>query len=333
MPRDENQVNHDEPRKSEAALRREPDEVTALPRRRAERIQAAFEPVLREEVARLRRTRRSRALFAFAAVLAMVAAGLFFRGQTATPEVVARFVRSSGAVQLMAPQEARSEPEVRLPGAEIQAGSTVRTGADVRTALELAGGASLRLDADSEIVLESQTLVSLVSGSLYMDSGALGSSPWVRTPWGMVIPIGTQFELRLEEGGISVRVREGAVRVDGGSGPVEARRSEALTVREDGVTRHRIAVHGEEWNWVVEIAPGPERSGSLADYLGWLEREMGWRLRYSVPALEEKARTIELRLPPGEITPGQMLPLLLEASELGYRLAGHVLIIEPKATA
>lgn len=333
MPREDNQVEVDRSAASEAASNTASEDFSALSQPRARRIQAAFEPVLREEITRLRRARRTRALFAFAAVLVIVVGAALFRARTMVPETVALLERSTGAVQLVPARSPSQTVDLRASD-EIPAGATLRTGAGVRAALDLAMGGSLRLDAESEVVLVSESSISLLRGALYVDSGTGGSrSPSVDTPLGKVTPIGTQFELRIEGGGVTIKVREGAVRVDAGVGPVEARRSEELALRDDGgVTRDSIALHGEAWEWVVEVAPTPARSGTLADYLVWLQREMGWRLSYSEPSLAEEARTIELQLPSGDMMPMQMLPILLEASELGYRLAEDLLIIEPKST-
>lgn len=306
-----------------------------LPRSRARRIEAAFEPVLREEVVRLRRVRRVRGLFALAATLAVVATGLLLRTQgPVSDSAAAVLVRASGPVRMLVPSNSSSGARVLQPGDGIPEGAVLEVGSETRAALRLLGGTSLRLDAETEVLLVSDTLISLTKGSLYVDSEVVGaSSTRVQTPMGLVSTVGTQFELRLGAGAMNVRVRDGAVRIDGIGAPVEAKRNEEVFLRDDGsVTRGTVPVHGKDWDWVVEIAPMPERGGTLSNYLAWFEREMGWQLRYSDASLEEDAETIEIQLPPEIMTPTLMLAAVLEACELRHQLVEDVLIIEPSPT-
>jgi ferric-dicitrate binding protein FerR (iron transport regulator) len=152
-------------------------------------------------------------------------------------------------------------------------------------ALRLPGGASLRLDESTRVVLVSATEVELASGAVYVDSRArnrVGAAVAVHTAAGVFTEVGTQFEVRVERGRARLRVREGRVELDRVAderGAVAAA-GEELVVRETGeVERRQVAAYGREWGWTLEAAPVPPIEGiSAREFLEWLARERGLRL-------------------------------------------------------
>ncbi len=96
-------------------------------------------------------------------------------------------------------------------------GSTVTTSVGT-LAMTLTSGVHLRLDASSTARLDSATDVVLERGAVYVDSaGAHPTQPdaspiSIHTPAGLVRDIGTQFEVRLDDAGLRIRVRDGEVR-------------------------------------------------------------------------------------------------------------------------
>ena len=73
-----------------------------------------------------------------------------------------------------------------------------------RAAFVLTGGVSVRLDQDTAIVLDGHSEVTLERGAAYVDSGgepsaAVSEALEIKTPFGSVRHVGTQFEVRLQE--------------------------------------------------------------------------------------------------------------------------------------
>jgi ferric-dicitrate binding protein FerR (iron transport regulator) len=191
-------------------------------------------------------------------------------------------------------------------------------------ALRLEGGASLRLDVDSNVRLVSTSVIELRRGAVYLDSEGTGTVA-VHTPFGTVMEVGTQFEVRLLESAVRVRVREGAVRV-------ASHRAEAgteLILQADGsVTRSRIAPYGPPWSWVVKAAPPIRIEGlTLAEVLKRVNRETGWTVRYEDPGLATSAGEIVVHGNVEPLAPDQALEVVLPGAGLEQRVGDGVLIL------
>ena len=248
---------------------------------------------------------------------------------------VARVETVAGAVRVAG--EA-GEPGPLAAGDELPRGATVTTagagGAGAgRVSLRLAGGPTLRLDAGTELRLVSATAVELARGELYAATGpgeGRGAALEVRTPLGTARDVGTQFTVAVVGRGaesVRVRVREGAVVVERDGRSYRAAPGEELVVlRGDGVERREIPTHGDPWAWVLDAAP-PFAGRTLADLLGWVERETGWRVRYESPELAESARRIVLYGGVGDLRPDEAPLAVLPGAGLEGEVEGGVLTV------
>lgn len=285
-----------------------------------------------EERARARSRQRWR--LAAAAVLAVgIGAALWaLLGHDAVPSgvpVVAAVETAHGDVQARTDDGTRS----LAPGADIAIGSVVETGARGRAALRLTDGTSVRIDAGSRLRLASTDEMSLDAGAIYLDTG--GRVPGIRHPlavrtdFGVARDLGTQFELRISDESLRVQVREGRVEVDTGAGAHSAAAGVALVVRADGrAQRESIASHGAGWSWVLDASPPFELDGkSLAQYLEWVARETGWRVRYADPELERESDSITLHGTIAGLRPDETPEVVLPGSALSYRLDGGTLVV------
>jgi hypothetical protein len=226
-------------------------------------------------------------------VAAAILLSLWMLDRSAPPRIIATVAALEGAV------ETDSKGAVLAVGSELTAGSTIRTRAG-RLAVQL-DGISLRLDTGSRLRLDAAEGVTLLEGRVYVDTGADSPGPALRVsmPLGVVEHVGTQYEIAATDGSVQVRVREGQVRV---TAPATASTSERVTagegVRIDAAgtrERHAIRTFGPDWDWVSAIAPPFAIEGrTLHEYLVWLCREQGWKLRWSDNAEELAARRVVL---------------------------------------
>ncbi|HET7810095.1 MAG TPA: FecR family protein [Steroidobacteraceae bacterium] len=175
-------------------------------------------------------------------------------------------------------------------------GTTLTT--EGRLALSLGGVTSLRLDRQTRLRVDGRDHVTLLAGSLYVDSGGLNVSSALRigTPAGEIGHIGTQFQVIVDGGATRVRVREGRVSVTSGDGAQDLATGDALEVR--GAERrvmHGLPTYGEAWAWAASVGAILEiENRPLAEFLAWLAREQGWQLRYASDALQEQAAQVRL---------------------------------------
>lgn len=221
-------------------------------------------------------------------------------------------------------------------GSPLAAGTAVERGTRLCTAggashatLRLAGGAELRLDADTCVRAVAGERVALLRGGVYADTGAAegrGGLVAVETPFGTVRDVGTRFAVRLLAEAVAVAVRDGVVIVGEGHRAVAG---EGLVLHRDGVVERRAAPPwGPEWAWVVEAAGAFAIEGrTLADLLAWAAHESGWRLRYADRALAADAEEIVLHGDLGGLRPDEAPFVVLPGAGLEGRLEDGVLVV------
>jgi len=287
------------------ALLRASGRRPAIPPARAARVQLTTRATWEATVVRRARGRRLRLWTALAAAAVVVAgAGLMLRGRStlpATPETIGRAEIATGEVWSRPSAQGEAATSGRLrAGDEIGMGTEVTTASDGRVALHLASGHSLRLDAGTQLrALSGRTLV-LEHGAVYVDSGggartAVGTIE-IRTPLGEVRDVGTQFEVRMLDASLRVRVREGTVSVAGRGATLAMTAGEELTLDPAGrAVRGRVDPFGAEWAWSEAVARFGDLQGrSLREFLDWYARERGVRLELVGEGLPLAAGTILL---------------------------------------
>lgn len=211
-------------------------------------------------------------------------------------------------------------------GDSVLAGSEVATDVGGRVALTMGSGRSLRLDDGTRIRMVSDSQVALERGGVYIDSGParLGEAPAVeiRTKLGVVRDIGTQFEVRWQDGSVRVRVREGSVVVEGDEGTHAVAAGSELKLDDGGiVSRGDVAVHGPDWSWTENIAPMLDLEGrSLRSFLDWISRERGWRLGFYDGVTEHAAAETILNGSAEGLSLDEALQAVLPACRMTHRV-------------
>jgi ferric-dicitrate binding protein FerR (iron transport regulator) len=326
MNRDDNDTDRDH---LVERLLRLADDGPEIPPDGADRIKAAVRPLWRRQ---LRERARRRWLWSggLAAAAALVLAVTLSLLQPEPASVVAAVDAIDGAVEITPPSGSPHSLTADEIGASVAAGSWIRTDDRSRIALRLAGGQSLRLDRATSLRLGSPLEVELDRGGLYLDSeGAGGEGLEVLTALGLVHEIGTQFEVRRDDGPVVVRVREGAVSFTRRHARLEVAAGAAVEIAVDGTMKRRpLAVSGPEWSWVLEIAPAFEIEGRrVVDFLDWVAGETGWSVAYSSPVVEEFAAATLLHGSLGELGPAEAPDVVLASCGLkASRQAGALVI-------
>ena len=306
----------------------------SVPRERAERVRAAAQAQWQEEV-----RRRSRRRYAWTAAALATAASLVLAltltflppgsdvptGSHATILVEAL----AGSAWSRFNAEENRSLEVGDP---LRPGSELATAEESRAAIRLASGHSVRLDASTRIRLREDGSLAVDRGAVYVDSGLDATTIDaldVHTPLGVVEEIGTQFEVRLENDSLRVRLREGTVVVHQDDRDHELQVGTELELSPDGsVTRRALPTHGSEWEWFVDITPMLDLEGRTAmEFLDWVARERGWTLAFADDSVARFAGEIVLGGALERLTLEEALDAVLPTCQMTYQVRNGVLVV------
>jgi len=308
----------------------------AKPERR-ERVRQAVAAQWQQTVGRRRRARWAWSAAAVAASL-MLALGASLIVPTAPPDPVVPVAPVAvGALERILGSVRMSENGHLVPTTIetlVSTSSVFESGPDGRLAVRLATGHSVRLDVDSTLRFDSPTHLVLERGGVYVSSDQASEPLVVSTPFGLVHEIGTQFEVRVGEEAIRIRVRDGAVSLDGPEGPVEANAGAQIEVARDGrFARSVVDRYGGDWSWILEVSPTFELEGlHLDQFLAWVQGETGWEVAFDDAAIAHEATGIELHGSIENLTPVEALVAVLPTCGLAHRIDGGRLIVSRRQT-
>ena len=316
-----------EPEDRIAALLRATGRRPEVPHERAQRVRAATAAAGRHDVRR-RAWRRRLAVAATAAAAAALAAVFLLTDRSGldpapVPEPAAVVERVVGG-----------GPGAPREGDPVAENAVVATGDAGRLALRLRSGFGVRLDEGTRVRLLEDGALALEAGAVYLDStGPAGSATGpieLRTPLGTLRNLGTRFEARLSASTLVVRVRDGAVSVEGNGRPLRVDAGRQLDLRADGTdAQHPLDPFDPAWDWVAGVTPMMDIEGRrLSEFLAWIARERGLDVRFADPGRAASARSIVLKGSIEGLTLDQALDSVLATSGLRGRAEGRVLVVE-----
>jgi len=257
-----------------------PDEMKA-------RVRAAVQDEWQSEVSRRRHMR-----WAGGAVGLAAAAGL-------------------AAVLVLRPSDAVPPP---LPATA----TMIETAAASTRTMEWAAS-SLRIDNGTRIRLESDRVATLESGAIYFSSEGAHANVEIRTRFGTIRDIGTQFEVRLSDDRVRVRVREGSVDLRGNV----ATAGTELVATQNAIERREIPRYGDAWAWVERAAPPMVIEGmTLDEVVHRVAREKGLVVEWKSSSAKE--RRLHGRAP---FSPDEALAAASAAAGVRYAIENERLIV------
>jgi ferric-dicitrate binding protein FerR (iron transport regulator) len=265
----------------------------------AEQMARARERVHAEWRASVASQRRGRLQWFAAAATVVLAAGIgFFLWSRPEPALeVAVLSRVNGNVQV----QSGSEPLVSLrAGGPLFVGQVLDTGRDARALLRFPDGMEVRIDRASSVQVDSPMALRLLKGTLYVDTRSSGdASPGlaIQTLAGVVRHVGTRFEVRVDDGDMRVRVRDGTALFTGTDQAVLLIASGQQLVVADGQASLATGPGAADaaWEWTGAISPMFDIEGrSLYDSVEWLGHEAGLRIVYANDAVLERAKAVRV---------------------------------------
>ena len=177
----------------------------------------------------------------------------------------------------------------------ITAGAVLRTASDAALELQLLDGALIRVAADTQLTLAANNRIELHRGRVFVEVHGRAAPVHVLTPQGEVTDVGTEFEVQVAPDAVTVRVREGQVRLQHDHTQLTASArsgvGDALRIDRDGhIHRSQISTRDRYWDWLAGARPAYALDqGSLHDFLRWSASATGLSLRYQSEAVRQAA--------------------------------------------
>jgi ferric-dicitrate binding protein FerR (iron transport regulator) len=213
-------------------------------------------------------------------------------------------------------------------GETVRAGEWITTDANARTALRFSDGTSVRLDVATRLRPISSSGIELSAGAVYVDTGRESGRFEVKTALATAFDVGTQFEVRLIDRTVRLRVRTGIVELKDNARSVSGRAGTEITLSATGAVSRPIEGHGSEWEWVASMSPPVEMEGaSVAVFLERVAREHGWTVHYADPALAREASGIILHGSVRGLHPREIVDVAIAASGLRHRFEDGELLV------
>jgi ferric-dicitrate binding protein FerR (iron transport regulator) len=245
----------------------------------------------------------------------------------------------SGGARVIAGESAEAiDLNATSVGVRIAAGNRVETLAG-RVAIRLAGGASIRLDTDTRLLLAAADRLDLEQGAVYVDSGATAPGGIeVRAPAGTFRDVGTQFEVRVAASGAAaarLRVREGQVEFERPGEKVLVEAGWRFDVARDGrYSADPIAIYGPEWDWVVGTAPRLDIEGvTVRRFLDWIGRETGRRTEIAGAEAASRVETTRVHGSIERLTLDEALRVVLASAGLEAEIRDGAIAVRAAAPA
>jgi ferric-dicitrate binding protein FerR (iron transport regulator) len=211
----------------------------------------------------------------------------------------------------------------------VRLGEWIETDGQARVALRFSNGTSVRLDSGSRVRALSSTAIELTLGAVYVDTGSETGRFEVRTALATARDVGTQFEVRVLDDTIRLRVRAGVVELKSRTRSLTTRGGTETVLSTAGVVSRPIVAHGSEWEWTARLSPPLEIEGlSLAAFLERLAREHGWSLHYADAALAKEASAIILHGSVTGLAPREAIEVAINTSGLRHHLESGELIVQ-----
>jgi ferric-dicitrate binding protein FerR (iron transport regulator) len=286
-----------------------------LPAERLEQIRTQTETEWKNAVAEHGRVRRwQRAGLSAAVLCACALTGWVIFWKPANTEIIGVFANAApGSVVVIRPWR---QNVLLATGSALRTGRIVETRATTRVAL--VGGGRLLLKAGTRIVTRSLHEIELRSGAAYVDidSARAQGSLNIRTRYGLVMHLGTQFEVAVDGASQRVRVREGAVQL---RGPVNvgARAGEQVTIDAGGVVKQSIPPSSPQWTWVDDVTDTYDVEGvSVASFVATVARLTGRRIEYADARVHQLANQTTLHGSVSGLPPLRAMRAILATASL-----------------
>jgi len=204
-------------------------------------------------------------------------------------------------------------------------GTMIETLYDGYATLSLKTGGNLRLNHNSQLIVNDNNAFTLSFGTVYFDSGygkGAKTPITIHTLHGDIQDIGTQFAVTSNKDQIQISVREGLIELNNKQGMQSLEAGYQLVSEEEGIfEKSKLSPQDIHWAWVNNVAPEFKLEGkNLNQFLTWISREHGLKLVFLESYIEQLSELVTLHGDIKDLSLQQALDTVFSTTELNYQI-------------
>jgi ferric-dicitrate binding protein FerR (iron transport regulator) len=276
------------------------------------------------------RTRRRWMLIAVptaAAAAALVAAIAWWPAPppAAADSIVARVHAVTGTLRV----HREASISALAGGDPVRGGDIVETPSGVVAAFTLDGGGEVRQNGSTSLRWTAGRRLALDAGHIYVDTGRTTDPILVTTPAGVVRDVGTRFDVRVRDGEVRVRVRDGAVHLDSAAVSPDVTAGQELLARSGETVEVRpVSTFGDDWDWILRGSIFHLDGATLSTVLIWVAAESGRPVEFRPVTLRAEIGATVLHGSIVGLSLDEVLDTVLPAAGLTHRLEDGRIVIQ-----
>jgi len=209
-------------------------------------------------------------------------------------------------------------------------GTMIETLSDGYATLSLKTGGNLRLNHNSQLIVNENNEFTLSFGTVYFDSGVSNSKKTaitIHTLHGNIQDIGTQFAVTSNKDEFQISVREGLIELNNKQGKHSLEAGYQLVSESEGIfEKSELSPQDIQWAWVTKTGPKFELEGkNLYQFLTWISREHGLELVFLENYVKQLSKLITLHGDIKKLSLQQALVTIFSTTELKYQIVENQL--------
>lgn len=281
-------------------------------------------------VKKQKRQRTRLSLMRMAASFVALAAVLFFlKGNmfSAQAENMGEVLFAQGSVQI---SDDKLNWHALDKNKTIQTDTWIKTTKDSFINFALSDQSQIRLNANTVLHLDSLMQINLLKGEIYHDADTQNSKQLViKTPFGNVEHIGTRYAVSVNDSALTVKVRNGLVKLASDAITTTLEKGELLNLNRQGqVVEKTIAPYDNKWSWTKQAMNTANiNHQSLAWFVSFYAHENGLEVKWN--NLQSKAKSIELTGNFSQLSDEQLLKTIFLSTKFDFEINQGILSIHP----
>ena len=212
----------------------------------------------------------------------------------------------------------------------IQTDTWIKTNQTSFINFALSDQSQIRLNANTILHLDSLQQINLLKGEIYHDADTQNAKQLlIKTPFGNVEHIGTRYAVSVNDSALTVKVRNGLVKLASDAITTTLEKGELLELNRQGqFVEKSITPYDNTWSWTKQAMNLAKLNHqSLAQFVTWYAHENGLEVQWN--NLQSKAKNINLTGDFSKLNDEQLLKTVFLSTKFDFEINQGILSIHP----